>query len=144
MSDASYAVALSAANEELFAGLGLSADYRRSTGASFYTAECHLRYLAECSRGQVLTATTLLVSADPRKMHAYTELLHEDGTVAATGEHFYLHVDPAHGGVGPMPEDRARVVLDLLAAHEGLPRPEHLGRGVVAVRSSSGARSGDG
>jgi acyl-CoA thioesterase FadM len=135
MHDASYGVALSDANEELFAALGLSADYRDSAGASLYTVEYHIRYLAECSLGQTLRATTILADADARKVRLYTELLHEDGRLAATGESLYLHVDVANGVTTAMPADRQRRVQELLAAHAGLPRPAHLGQGVGAARA---------
>ncbi|MDQ6688164.1 MAG: thioesterase family protein [Actinomycetota bacterium] len=134
MHDADYLAAISMANEELFAALDLSADYRRSTGASFYTVEYHLRFLAECALGDVLRASTTLVTADARRLRFYTELEHADGRVAGTGESLYLHVDPRRGGVVAMPEDRARTVAELHAAHAGLPRPAYLGAGVGASR----------
>jgi acyl-CoA thioesterase FadM len=137
MHDASYGIALSDANEEVFAALGLSADYRATTGASLYTVESHIRYLAECSLGQVLRATSILVAADARKVRLYTELLHDDGRLAATGEYLYLHVDSALGATAPMPTDRRARVQEMLSDHAGLPRPAHLGLGVGAPRTSS-------
>lgn len=134
MHDADYLAAISTANEELFAALDLSADYRRSTGASFYTVEYHLRFLGECALGDVLRASTTLLAADAKRLHFYTELEHTDGRVVGTGESLYLHVDPLQGGVVAMPEDRAGTVADLLAAHAGLPRPAYLGAGVGAFR----------
>lgn len=141
MHDANYGIVLSDANEELFAALGLSADYRASTGASFYTVECHIRYLSSCSLGQVLHASTTMVAADAKKVRLYTELLHEDGDLAATGESFYLHVDTRLGAVTAMPSDRHDVVQDMVAAHADLPRPPHLGLGVGAGRA--GERNGN-
>ncbi len=137
MHDASYGVALSEANEELFATLGLSADYRASTGASFYTVECHIRYLAECSLGQRLSATTIMVAADAKRVRLYTELLHEDGRPAATGDSLYLHVDTTLGTTTAMPSDRQVRVQGMLSAHAGLQRPAHLGLGVGAARPGS-------
>jgi acyl-CoA thioester hydrolase len=134
MHDASYLVALSDANEELFEALGLSVDYRKTTGASFYTVEYHIRYLAECSLGDVLTATTTLVNADAKRMHFYTELATQAAGIVATGESLYLHVDPAGGGVRAMPEEEHRRVQEVLAAHAELPRPAHLGKGVGESR----------
>ncbi|MBA2573879.1 MAG: thioesterase family protein [Nocardioidaceae bacterium] len=138
MHDASYAIVLSDANEEVFAALGLSVDYRATAGASFYTVECHIRYLAECSLGQGLSASTIMVAADERKLRLYTELLHEDGRTAATGDSLYLHVDTALGATTAMPSDRHDCVQDMLCAHAGLPRPAHLGLGVGAARAGSG------
>jgi acyl-CoA thioester hydrolase len=134
MHDASYGIALSDANEVLFEALGLSADYRDSSAASLYTVEYHIRYLAECSLGQVLSARTLLVAADTRKIRLSTELVSDDGTVVATGESLYLHVDTTRGVTSDLPPDRHARVQELLAAHAPLPRPAHLGLGVGAPR----------
>ncbi|MEJ7706117.1 MAG: thioesterase family protein [Nocardioidaceae bacterium] len=137
MHDASYGIVMSEANEELFAALGLSADYRVTTGASLYTVECHIHYLAECSLGQVLSASTIIVAADAKKMRLYTELLHEDRRTAATGEFLYLHVDTALGATTAMPSDRHDRVQEMLFAHASVRRPAHLGLGVGAARSGS-------
>jgi acyl-CoA thioesterase FadM len=137
MHDASYGIVLSDANEELFSALGLSADYRATTGAALYTVESHIRYLEESSLGQTLTATTIVVAADAKKLRLYTELLREDGRLAATGEFLYLHVDSALGTTTPMPSDRQVRVQAMLSAHADLPRPAHLGLGVGAPHARS-------
>jgi acyl-CoA thioester hydrolase len=136
MHDASYAIALSDANEELFVALGLSAGYRHATGASLFTVECHIRFLAECSLGQVLSAETIMVDAGPRKLRLYTELLHQDRSPVATGEFMYVHVDAAHGVTTSMPPDAFARVQAMLDAHARIPRPVHIGLGVAAARES--------
>jgi acyl-CoA thioester hydrolase len=130
MHDASYAIALSDANEELFEALGLSADYRKETGNALYTVETHIRFLAECGHGQRLRATTLLVAADPKKVRLYTELAVDGGELVATGESLYVHIDTAAGVSAPMPDERQDRMRQLLVAHANLPRPPHLGAGV--------------
>jgi acyl-CoA thioester hydrolase len=137
MNDAAYATVLGEANEALLETLGLSADYRDRTGAAIFTVESHIRYLAECTLGQELTAATLLVSADARKLHVCTELLAEHGETAATGEFLYLHVDTSAGTVTAMPPDRQTAVGAMLSAHATLPRPDYLGRGIRTSRSAS-------
>jgi acyl-CoA thioester hydrolase len=137
MNDAAYAVVLGEANEALLEALGLSAGYRERTGAALFTVESHLRYLAECTLGQLLTATSLLVSADAQKLHVCTELLDEQGRTAATGEFLYLHVDTGAGKVTAMPPDRQAEVDAMLAAHAALPRPDYLGRGIATSRSTA-------
>jgi acyl-CoA thioesterase FadM len=132
--DACYGIVLSDANEVLFADLELSEAYRVETGRAMYTVECHIRYLAECKRGEILEAASILVSADRKRMRVHTLLSRDDGTPIATGEFFYLHVDEAAGGVTAMPDDRWARVEAMLAAHAGLERPAHLGRGVAAPR----------
>jgi acyl-CoA thioesterase FadM len=132
--DAAYGIVLSDANEELFAALGLSADYRRDQAASMFTTEYHIRYLDECGADDELRAATLLVDADARKMRLYTELFAGEGRLVATGESFYLHVDTELGKVTPMPQERHAAVERVRVAHAGLPRPPHLGLGVGAPR----------
>jgi acyl-CoA thioesterase FadM len=132
MNDASYAVALSEANEQLLAWLGLSADYRAETGAALYTVETHIRFLAECTLGQTLTATSMMVAADEKRVRVFTELFVEGDRLAATGESMYVHVDPAAGGPSSMSPDRQRLLQEMVTAHAGLPRPAALGRGVGA------------
>ena len=130
LNDAGYAVLLSEANEVLLAYLDLSADYRARTGRAMYTVECHIRYLAECKLGDILEATSILVSADAKRLRVYTAFTRVDGTAVATGEHLYLHFDEAAGRVTPMGPDRWEAVQVLLAAHADLDRPEYLGRGI--------------
>ncbi|MDX6367260.1 MAG: acyl-CoA thioester hydrolase [Nocardioidaceae bacterium] len=132
MHDASYGIALSDANEELFASLDLSREYREQTTASLYTVEYHIRYLAECGLGQALSATTLVLAASAKWVHLYTELLRDGSDVAATGESLYLHVDTTRSVTTPLPVDRQHRVQAMVAAHADLPRPSHLGRGVGA------------
>jgi acyl-CoA thioesterase FadM len=127
--DASYATVLSDAHELLFESLGLSADYRSSHQASMFTVETHLRFLAECSAGQTLTAVTILVDADTKRMRLHSDL-YADGVPSATGESLYLHVDTAAGRTAPLPQDRQARVDAMLAAHADVPRPAHLGLGV--------------
>jgi acyl-CoA thioester hydrolase len=129
LNDASYAIVITAAHELVLGSLGLSADYRASHQASMFTVETHLRYLAEVSEGQVLTAATTLVEADRKRLRLHSEL-YADGELAATGECLYLHVDTSAGRTAPLPDDRQSRVDAMLAAHADLPRPAHLGLGV--------------
>lgn len=131
LNDASYAVVLSAAHELVLDDLGLSADYRASHGASMFTVETHIRYLSECSAGQTLTAATILVDADGKRLRLHSEL-YADGVLAATGESLYLHVDTMAGRTATLPDDRRARVEAMLEAQSGLPRPAHLGLGVGA------------
>ena len=130
LNDAGYAIVLSEANEVLLDALGLSESYRARTGCAMYTVECHIRYLAECRRGDRLEAASLVVSADARKMRVHTALTKTGGTLVATGEYMYLHVDDAAGRVTAMPAERWAAVDAMLAAHAGLDRPKYLGRGI--------------
>jgi acyl-CoA thioesterase FadM len=128
--DAGYAIVLSEANEVLLEELGLSERYRARTGCAMYTVESHIRYLAECRRGERLEAASFLVSADAKRLRVHTALTKAGGTPVATGEHLYLHVDDAAGRVTQMPSERWAAVEVMLAAHADIARPGYLGRGV--------------
>jgi acyl-CoA thioester hydrolase len=145
--DAFYAVVFSDANEDLFAALDLSEAYRAAEGKAYYTVETHLRFVAECSRGDLLSAETTLVDADAKRIRLYTELFATGaGTTSesseatgaarlvATAESLYLHVDTEIGRTAPLSDDRRARLDSLLAAHAALPRPPHLGLGVGAPR----------
>jgi acyl-CoA thioester hydrolase len=129
LNDASYAIVLSEAHELVLESLELSAEYRTSHHASMFTVETHIRYLAECSDGQMLTASTMLVDADRLRVRLHSELF-ADGVLAATGECRYVHVDTSLGHSAPLPDDRWARVEAMRAEHAGLPRPAHLGLGV--------------
>ena len=136
MHDASYAEVLSDANELLFDDLDLGEVYRAASGKAYYTDETHIRFLAECTEGQTLTATTLLVSADAKRIHLHTEVSNDVG-LAATGESFYVHVDSSIGRAVELDEPRLGSLLALRDEHDSLPRPDHLGRGVAERRTRS-------
>ena len=119
LNDASYAIVLTRAHELLLEHLGLSAAYRESHRASMFTVEMHLKYVAEVGAGQILTASTLVVEADHKRLRLHSEL-YADGTLAATGECLYLHVDTVAGRTAALPADRQSAVDALLAAHAGL------------------------
>ena len=119
LNDASYAIVLTRAHELLLEHLGLSAAYRETHQASMFTVEMHLTYVAEVGADQTLTASTLVVEADHKRLRLRSEL-YADGVLAATGECLYLHVDTDAGRTAPLPADRQSAVDALVAAHTGL------------------------
>jgi acyl-CoA thioester hydrolase len=116
LNDASYAIVLTRAHELLLEHLGLSATYRESHQASMFTVEMHLSFVAEVGADQALTASTLVMEADHKRLRLRSEL-YADGVLAATGECLYLHVDTVAGRSAPLPSDRQSAVDALLAAH---------------------------
>jgi acyl-CoA thioester hydrolase len=119
LNDASYAIVLTRAHELLLEHLGLSAAYRESRQASMFTVEMHLTFVAEVGADQTVTAATVVVEADHKRLRLRSEL-HADGVLAATGECLYLHVDTVAGHTAPLPADRQSAVDAMLAAHAGL------------------------
>jgi acyl-CoA thioester hydrolase len=138
MTDSAYGVVCAAANEEVLDALGVGAAYRDRTGCSMYTVESRLRYLVEVAGGTVLRARTTLVDADSKRLLLHTSVLDEQGPEVLTGEYLFLHVDQGSGAVVPFPPDRSAAIESVQLAHRDLPRPAHLGQGVVAARRSTG------
>ena len=56
--------------------------------------------------------------------------MREDGVVAATGEHLFLHVDTKSGKTSPMGSDMLAALKLIGDAHAKLPKPAGIGRRV--------------
>ena len=117
--------------------MGLGPDYAKHRGASFFTAECHVRYLRELSAGNPVRTTIRLIDYDEKRIHFFAELYHAvEGWMSATSEQLALHVDMKSKKVAPFPDD----VLDRLAAmkasHAALPAPDAIGRSIGMPKRS--------
>lgn len=134
MNDAAYAQVLTDANECFLDALGLSASYREATGCGLYTVETHIRFVREVSRSDVLTARTILVDHDAKRVRLHTLLVDATGAAVATGESLYLNVDQGADKVSPFPEDRSARLAQVQRVHDVVERPSHLGAGVGAPR----------
>ncbi len=98
-------------------------------GFSYYSAETHVRHLAEGKLGDRLTGSVQVLHADDKRIHVWVRIERGDDLLA-TIEQMLLHVDMKAARACPAP----RRVLDRLdpiaAAHAALPRPEGAGRHV--------------
>jgi len=76
--------------------------------------------------------TFQLLDYDAKRMHYFEQLFHaSDGWVSATSENMSLHVDMVAGKTAPFPDDVARGLARMQAAHAKLPRPEAAGRRIA-------------
>ena len=76
--------------------------------------------------------TFQLLDYDANRMHYFEQLFHaSDGWVSATSENMSLHVDMVAGKTAPFPDDVARGLARMQAAHAKLPRPEAAGRRIA-------------
>ncbi|MBB6309330.1 thioesterase family protein [Xanthobacter tagetidis] len=118
--------------------LGLGPDYAETCGASFFTAEAHVRYLRELKPESPVRVTLRLVDYDDKRLHLFQTLHHAiEGWESATCEQVAIHVDLASRRAVPFPDDVLALVATMRAAHAALPRPEGLGRSVaMAARAS--------
>jgi acyl-CoA thioester hydrolase len=127
-----YNVLFDRAVDEAYELIGCGLDYVRTRRHSCYTAEVHVRYLRELHAGDPVRVTFQLLDYDAKRMHYFEQLFHaSDGWVSATSENMSLHVDMAAGKTAPFPDDVARGLARMKAAHAKLPRPEAAGRRIA-------------
>jgi acyl-CoA thioester hydrolase len=126
-----YNVLIDRAVDEAFYLVGLGPDYVREHGASFFTAEAHVRYLRELSANSSVRAALRLIDYDEKRLHLYAELHHaEEDWISATSEQLALHVDLKQKKVTPFPDDVLERLAMMKSAHRTLPRPSEIGRGI--------------
>lgn len=129
MNEAFYLTALTEATDQMLDWAGLDAECV-AQGHSIFTVETHIRHLAEINIGDRLIATIQVVEGGGKKLHLWTELS-VDGTLCATGEQFFLHMDLNERRVADPRADVAEWFTAAKAAHADLPRPEGFGRFVA-------------
>lgn len=117
--------------------MGLGPDYIRDRKLTTFTAEVHVCYVRELHLGHRVTGTFQLLDHDEKRLHAYQEIRHADGWLAATSESLTLHVDMAGPKVVPFPADIMVKVEVLAAAHAAMPTPERAGRSIGIKRRTA-------
>ena len=128
MTESRYLDAFGQATDRLMMIIGCDADYI-ATGGSYFTAETHIRHLAEARAGQVITVGTRVWRAEGSRMHLWHEMW-GDGVLLATGEHILVHVDLKTRRASPPASALREALAQLVEAHGALPRPDGLGRAV--------------
>lgn len=125
--DSRYMQLSSEALDVFFRSIGFSNDYL-ATGRSFYTLESHIRYINESKVGDEIVVTAQVISLDDKKIHMHSVMSQTDGTVVATGEHIYLHVDTKLKKACPIGSELLVLLEPIAKAHANLTRPEGVGR----------------
>ena len=135
VNEARYLDLGSQASDGLMVLVGADPDYVAG-GFSFFTAESHVRYLAELSAGDGVRATTQVLGGEGRKLHLFHSIDRADGTPAATVETLLLHVDLSTRRSCPPAPAVAERIAALAEAHARLPLPEGAGRHVGQPRAA--------
>jgi acyl-CoA thioester hydrolase len=112
--------------DAFFRFFGVDDDYR-AAGRSLYTAETHLRHLAEAHLGERLRLTLQVLGVDAKRLHVAHEMAGSTGECIATAEQLLLHVDTGAGKVTPFPAHVAGRLRRIRDAHAGLPVPGYVG-----------------
>jgi acyl-CoA thioester hydrolase len=132
-----YNVLIDRSVDEAFALVGLGPDYAKLRGGSFFTAECHVRYLRELQAGGTVRTTIRLVDYDEKRIHFFAELYHaHEGWMSATSEQLALHIDMKSKKVAPFPDDVLDRLAAMKAAHAALPAPDGIGRKIGMAKRS--------
>jgi len=127
--DSRYGQLASEAGDNFLRSIGLNDDYLASTG-TFFTVESHVRFLDQTHAGDKIRVFLRLLSFDAKRLHVWTEIVREDGAIAATAEYLLLHVDATHHKSAPMSEAMLATVSAIGATHAALPTPVGVGRKV--------------
>jgi carnitine 3-dehydrogenase len=133
LTDHRYLHVFGDAHDVLWRQVGINEDYR-SSGHAFFTAESHIRHHAEVSQADTVHVTLQILGVDAKRLNVFSRMHRADGTLAATAEHMYLHVDTKAGKTAPMAPELLAKLEKIAAAQAGLPRPEDAGRAIGMKR----------
>lgn len=125
MNEAPYLEIAARASDRAMELIGADAAYIAG-GLSYFTAESHIRYLAEIDIGDRVTVTTQALGGDGRKLHLLHRLWTGGERPAATVETLILHVDLGTRRVVAPQGVVAERAAALVADHAGHPRPGRL------------------
>ena len=133
MTESRYLQTFADATDRFMEIVGCDADYI-ATGGSFFTAETHIRHLAEMHVADRYRVETQLILAEGKKMHVFHTMVRADGTPAATAEHMLLHVSLETRRPADFAPHIAAALDRVAKAHAGLGAPDGAGRHVGQPR----------
>ncbi|MEO1316391.1 MAG: carnitine 3-dehydrogenase [Pseudomonadota bacterium] len=123
MNESRYGQVFSDASEMVMAAIGADAAYI-DAGLSYFTVDVRIRFLDELLAGEAIRVTTQVLDGGGKKLRLFHRIFKADGTEAATGEQFLLHVSLETRRTC-MPGEAVLAKLDaLVATHARLPRPD--------------------
>lgn len=138
MNVAYYTMAFDKALDEVYDALGIGENLVLSHRMGPMALQSQVHYLGELVEGGRFACEFRLLDADGKRLHSFSEMVDLDrGGIAATYETLSVNVDlDARRSVAYPPDASARIER-LRAAHEGLPRPEQVGR-TIGIRRKPG------
>lgn len=135
MNMAFYLVVSERGLDQAWAAMGIGWDYARATGLSTFAAETHIRYLRELLAGSAAVVTFQVLEVDEKRLRGISEIREAgDGSVVATTEQVWLHVDLGTRRVTPWPGPVRQRLETWRSAHAGLAVPAWAGRGIAMLR----------
>jgi carnitine 3-dehydrogenase len=132
--DSRYAQLSGDAADAFLRRIGLDAAYLAG-GHSWFTVESHISYLAQSRAGDAVYVTTQVLDHGPKRLHLFNRMhVAPEGTLIATGEHLYLHVDTTIDKTVAAPAEMLAKIAEVAVPHANLERPPQAGRHVGAPR----------
>ncbi|WP_424984634.1 carnitine 3-dehydrogenase [Microbulbifer sp. S227A] len=128
MNEAKYLEAFAAASDRFMEIIGCDADYIAS-GGSYFTAQTHIRHLAEAHAGARIEIRTQMLVGEGKKLHLFHSM-YEGDRLLATGESFLLHVDLATRRPSAPSSGIEEAMRRIRVAQAGLPYPEGAGQSI--------------
>lgn len=129
MNVAYYVLAFDRAIDDLWARIGITEHYIRSTQGSTFAVEHHVTWQRELVEGDPYVITSQIVAYDAKRIHQFQRMYHRDeGYLAATGEWMNLHVDLAARRVSAWPDATLDALAALVREQGELPVPDELGK----------------
>ncbi|MEM9731875.1 MAG: thioesterase family protein [Pseudomonadota bacterium] len=123
-----YNVLFDRGADAFFERLGLGPNYLTERQHTFYTAEAHVRYVRELHLGHEVRASMRIVDLDEKRIHAYAELHHTDGWLAASCETMSLHIDMSGPRVAVFPDDVFASLKQQFKHDSQLEKPHAMGQ----------------
>ncbi|OKH89309.1 3-hydroxyacyl-CoA dehydrogenase [Thalassospira sp. TSL5-1] len=129
MNEAHYLEAFAQASDTFMALIGADEAYI-ATGKSFFTAETHLRHIAEAKEGDHITITSQVLMGEGKKMQLFHSMYGPDNSLIATCETLLIHVDLTTRRACQPEQDVATKLAEFAQQHATLPPPNGAGRHV--------------
>ena len=102
-----------------------------SRGFTTFAAQSNLTYLDELFLDEKFSIETMLIEHDRKRIRWFMQMRKADGSLAATCEWLLLFVDIRSRKVASMPDEFFDALAQIKQAHDALPRPAQLGRGIA-------------
>jgi acyl-CoA thioester hydrolase len=132
MNVAYYLMAFDSAFYGVYRSWGVDFGAIDSAGRSTFAAQSHLSYLAELRLGDSFWVETMLADFDRKRIRWFMSMKRaSDSALAATCEWLVLFIDMRVRKVAPMPDSLFNALSAIKSAHDSLPRPAQLGRGIA-------------
>ncbi len=127
MNETNYLEVSSQATDAFMELIGADANYIAS-GNSYFTAETHIRYVAEVKAGENISITTQVLTGEGKKMKLFHRIFASSGDLVATCETLQLHMD-LKARCTSLPSAEVAGKLNFYArAHADMSSPEGSGR----------------